>query len=354
MFSKNIKKNNRQNLLIITPFFHPHLGGVEKHVFKTSLIFQKKGYKLKIIAQKHNASLANQDKINGLDVYRFSFPRIKIFGLFVIWITFLRRFFSFFYQADIVHVHDVMLWCLPLRLLFPRKKFILTMHGWEGVYPIPKKNIWLKKLSSRLANRIFCVGAYISKYYGVSCDQTIEGGVDQDLIGSHFSKNPNPVKIVFLGRLRQDTGLLEFLDAWKKLSSIERKSFHLTFVGDGDLKAVCKKYGEVRGWLSENKVKEQLKSSSICIASGYLSTLEALAAGCIVLAIGHNGIKKDYWQMSEVGSKVKIVENYNQVVKFLKQSKLLVKNYNPSSNLAWLKQKTWQEIAELYLESYSL
>jgi len=354
MFSNFLKRNSQiKNLLIITPFYYPHLGGVEKHVFKTCKVFQKKGFALKVITQKHDSNLVTQEKISDLDIYRFNFPKIKLFGLFVIWITFLQKYFSLFYQADVVHVHDVMIWCLPLRLLFPRKKFVLTIHGWEGIYPIPKKNIWLKNISAKLANKVICVGAYIGKHYGISCDQTIEGAIDQESFSNLSTKKQKFQSVVYLGRLVSDTGLPLLLEAWKKLSAADKKNLKLIFIGDGELRTICKKYGTVLGWLSENKVREQLEKSSACFASGYLSALEGLAAGCTVLVIAHNQLKKDYWQMSKIGDKVQILEDSKQVVETLKLAKQFIKNNNFSQNLSWLKQRSWQKTAQLYLDNYS-
>ncbi|HET7098951.1 MAG TPA: hypothetical protein VFI61_01805 [Patescibacteria group bacterium] len=95
-------------------------------------------------------------------------------------------------------------------------------------------------------------------------------------------------KIVFVGRLEKDTGLLEFLK-WLK----ENKWSKVDFCGDGSLRSECEKYGTVHGFTDP---KPFLKKAEICVPGGYLSYIEAKAYGCKIKVFPNSPLKKDYWK----------------------------------------------------------
>jgi glycosyltransferase involved in cell wall biosynthesis len=352
-------KNNRytgKKLLIFTPYFHPHVGGVEKHVLKTAEWLQRAGWQVKIITRQHQTDLPPNEQVQNLSVHRLSFPDTKLLGLLIIWWRILSHYWQFIRQADVIHVHDVMLWLLPVCLLFPRKKIVLTMHGWEGIYPIPRKNIWIKRLSAALANKTICVGEYIAKYYGVKCDQVIYGGVDQDSILSEAKlkrkwqlKPGEKLKIVYLGRLAEDTGLKLLLEAWNKLADEVKDRYDLVFVGDGELRVKCEKAGKVLGWVNERQVRSELRSAQLCFASGYLSALEGLAARCLVIVGASSQLRHDYWHKWRY--RFELVSTPQWFIDFLKQGEFL-NSKQVKQNPEWVKSQTWERIAEGYLEFY--
>ena len=106
------------NILFISHYKWPHIGGVEKHIKEISEILVKNGHNVKVVSEE--------------DIKQ---PRIKFFGLIYIWYWFFKNI-SLIYKSDIVHVHDVFIWYLPFRFLFPFTKVFITFHGWEGKYPI--------------------------------------------------------------------------------------------------------------------------------------------------------------------------------------------------------------------------
>ena len=350
------KTASNKQLLVITPYFYPHLGGVEKHVLKTSQLLKQQGWSIDIITQQHEPHLPVKEQVQGLAVRRFRFPQVKFLGLLSIWWQLLTKYWSLFAKAEVIHVHDVMIWVMLLRLLFPSKKWILTMHGWEGVYPIPKKNVWLKRLSARLATKVVLVGEYIGQYYGVKSDLVIYGGIDKtDILTAAEVKQKQQLKakqklrLVYVGRLAEDTGLRLLLQAWSKLSTRVKIKLEIIFVGDGELRAKCEKVGTVLGWVNEKVVKRELRLASVCFASGYLSALEAMAAGCVVVAGAENELKEAYWQGWK--EKVTVFNNHLESAKFLSEI-ILVDQQRLLKNLGWVKVQTWNKIVKKYLEYY--
>lgn len=271
-----------KKIVMISRLFHPHIGGVEKHVLKLSEQLIKKGYQVALITQKLERDQKDYELYKGIKVYRLDVPRIKYVGLFFVWLN-LIKLRNLFEKADLVQVHDVFLWYLPIRFLIPKKSVYTTFHGWEGVYPIQRKHIVFKKLAQFLSHRTMSVGKYIEKYYGVKSDVITYGGVEVEK--GVFKKNNTTL---YLGRLAQDTGLNKFLKGLNKKQKV-------IFCGNGPLAKVCGKYGKVLGFTNPIPY---LKKAKVCFTSGYLSALEASVYKCEIVVGWDNKIKRDYWQMS--------------------------------------------------------
>ena len=151
-------------ILIITPSYNPRLGGVEKHVWHTSQTLKNQGFSVKILTQRF-PKLPVAEVRKGIPIYRFYFPAVRFFGLLTIWWTIFRRFRRLIKEADVIHIHDVFIWYLPLRFIFWRKPVVTTFHGWEGTFPVPLKNILIRQLAAWLSARTVAIGKYLEKYY---------------------------------------------------------------------------------------------------------------------------------------------------------------------------------------------
>lgn len=136
----------------------PKIGGVEKHIGELSKVLKKKGHKVKIISEKD-----------------INYPNIKILGLLFIWFWFLRNR-KLIEEADIIHCHDIFIWYLPFRFIYFKKPVYTTFHGWEGVWPIPLKNILIRRMANRLSSGTIAIGKYIEKFYGIKADIILYGG----------------------------------------------------------------------------------------------------------------------------------------------------------------------------------
>lgn len=115
-------------------------------------------------------------------------------------------------------------------------------------------------------------------------------------------------KIVFIGRLEKDTGILDFL---KWLDGKKNESHSVSFVGDGSLRKDCEKYGKVFGFTDP---KPFMQKADICIPGGYLSYIEAKEYGCEIMVFPDNPLKKDYWaevqEVKEFPTWDKIADEY--------------------------------------------
>ncbi len=252
----------------------PHVGGVERHIERITKSLRKRRHKI-IIVSKEN----------------IKYPHVKFLGLFYIWFWLFKNR-GLIEQSNIIHCHDVFIWYLPFRFIYPSKPVYTTFHGWEGIYPIPLKNILIKRLSAYLSWGNICVGKYIEKYYGIRADIITYGGIEKT--GNlRIEKIKN--LIVYVGRLEKDTGVPQFLK-WLK----GNKKHKIDFCGDGSLRKECEKYGVVHGFVDP---KPFLARAEHCVPGGYLSYIEAKSYECKIKVFWNNPLKKDYWREIQKVSK---------------------------------------------------
>lgn len=279
-------------ILFISRYKWPHVGGVERHVDKISKTDNFKDYDIKVVSL---------EDINS--------PKVRVIGLLYIWYWFVLNS-NLIRRSDIIHIHDVFIWYLPFVFIYRHKPVYITFHGWEGRYPIPFWSILNKKIAYYLTNGSISIGKYIGKYYGIKSNYIVYGGVDSlNLINKKINKNLGT--IVYLGRLNEDTGLIIFLEY---LKSNKKRFTKIIFVGDGNLKNKCKKYGKVTGNVYDSD--KYLRSAEYCVPSGYLSYLEAVNNQCKVITFASNKLKSDYW--NEI-KKYKKIDSWSSVAKIYKK-----------------------------------
>jgi glycosyltransferase involved in cell wall biosynthesis len=255
------------NVLFLTRTPIYKFGGVEKHIREISKYLSKTENRVKVISEKE-----------------IKYPKKRFLGLIFIWFWLLKNR-KLIRIADVIHIHDVFVWYLPLKIIFPCKKIFLTLHGWEGVWPIPYKNILLKKIGVMMSDGSIAVGDYVEKYYAIKVAKIVYGATSKVVAGK-FKKIKN--SIVFLGRLEDDTGLTMFLKSLKK-----NKYKKIDFIGDGPLRSECEKYGTVHGFTDPVPF---LKKAEYCVPGGYLAYIEAKQYGCKIITYANNELKEDYWK----------------------------------------------------------
>ena len=170
--------------------------------FVRSPYFNKKENFVKLFLEikKYSPELSDEDltirksssDTEKVIVYRL--PEVKKNRLkkFIIWQWLLKNI-KIIQEADIVHCHDVFYWYLPFRFLYFRKPVFTTFHGYEK-YPVPFKNIVIRKISEKLSWGNICVGMFIEKWYGTKATFISYGGVDSKI------KNPKSIRQLRLNR----------------------------------------------------------------------------------------------------------------------------------------------------------
>ena len=283
-------------ILFLAQHKWPHVGGVETHIRELTKKLELKGNKV--------TTISSED---------IKYPHIKYFGLLYIWFWLLknRRLLT---GSDLVHCHDVFIWYLPFRILYPHKKVFITVHGFEWDNPLSKISLWQKRLAVKLSTGSVGVGKFLEKYLNIDFSLIIYGAASK--LNLRLAKDNK--KIVYVGRLEENTGLLKFID-WLNV----HHGYKVDFCGDGKFRKVCENYGIVHGFVDPIPFYKRAK---YCVPGGYLAALEALAANCELKLFWNNKVKEDYWKMSPFGRKdVKI----------------------------WAKKQTWDKLTNEYLDLYN-
>lgn len=263
-------------------------------------------------------------------------------------------------MSDIVHAHDVYFWYFPFRVIFHQKPSYITFHGYEGVYPLSKKAVFIRKLSEKLASGNICVGDFIKKWYGTKPTLVTYGGVDSDrhaeLVSASSARkakipkrvrDDKQLKVLFVGRLEQDTGLPLYLEGLSLLTEA-KKPFEFEVCGDGSLRSEAEKYGTVYGFVKDPE--EYIAQADIVFVSSYLAILQALKYGKVVVAVYDNPLKEDYLKMTPYANWIQIVNTGIGVFKNIEQyDKISQENIRKGED--WVRSQTWDKLTEKY---YSL
>ncbi len=338
-------------ILFLTRKFWPSIGGVEKHCLEVGKELVKKGNEVTVVTEedsikKQVLSIKQEDEKDKIKIFKIPITTGEKLKKFQIW-YWLWKNRILIKEADIVHCHDVFFWYLPFRFLFPKKKVFITFHGWEGRFPPSFKAKLIRKISEKLAFGNICVGDFIKKWYGTKTDWVTYGGVVPT--SSRQSAGLRGAgKILFIGRLEEDTGLHIYL---KAIEILRNGGFggDVKFVGDGRLRNEAEKYGKVLGFVKN--LGDYIENADFIFTSGYLSILEAMINKKLVFCVYDNPLKEDYLKLSPFSEWViiesepqNLAEKISYYLKFPGESgKLTDKAYD------WARKQSWEKVSEIYI-----
>lgn len=334
-------------VLQISQYYAPHIGGVEKHLAKINQQLIKNGYQVTVLAGTDNHDLAKAAIIDQVQVYRLD-NRLSSCYKFKIWRQVIKQA-QLFKEADIIQLHDVFWWIIPLYPFIFHKLFI-TFHGHESSDKPDQKAIFWHRLANKLCQGSIAVGGFHEKYYQVKADYVIDGASDLEQIPG---KKKSAKKIIFVGRLAPDTGILQYLEALNILKD-QQLNYHLDVYGDGQLMNQAKHYVKQQqldvifhGTVAE---AEQLFSHyEIAFVASYLSICEALKQNCRVIAHYSNDFIKDYLSMSIYRDYILLAKNASAIAQaIIKPAKTKKLDKKLSNSLTWpvianTYQKLWQK-----------
>lgn len=337
-------------VVFVAKYYLPHIGGVEKHIFELTKRLKIKKIRIVIVCEQTEGT-GKRDIVDGVAVYRLRYPHTKVLGLLSIWWWFWKHR-KLIKEADVIHCHDVIIWYLPFRFLYPKKPLYATFHGWEGVFPIQFKYKIMRKVSALVAKGNICVGKYLEKWYGTKANYVTYGGVSNLAFTNFHFPFRNSEKILYVGRLDKDTGIKTYLEGYKILKT-RVPGIRFEFLGDGKYREEAQELGVVHGF--KTGLDSYVKDSRFVCTSGYLSILEALSAKRLVFTVSENEIKFDILSLSPF-------ENYTihtteakvlarRIEFFLEHSelerKIIERGYE------WSKTQTWENVSDLYLKLWN-
>ncbi|MDO8270208.1 MAG: glycosyltransferase family 4 protein [Candidatus Levybacteria bacterium] len=332
----------KPKIIFLVRLYHPHVGGVEKHVEKTVGALRKKGYAITIVTEQFDKKLKLYEKHDDTEIFRIPIGGSAFYKKFSIWKWVLTHL-SLFFKTDIIHIHDVFYWIIPIRFLLITKRIYITFHGYEG-YPVKMRWKVLRKISEMLTNGNLCIGDFMKKWYSTSPTAISYGGVDK------YTKRstPQPQSAVFFGRFDSQTGVLEYVDAYKLIRKKYPK-FRLTVIGSGHLKNKIPKSVKILPF--DANIEPYISQNRFIFVSRYLSMLEALVQKREIVAVYDNPVKKDYLLLSPFKNYVFLAKNAKEIASTVEEcienslygKERVGKGYN------WASKQTWEVVADAYL-----
>lgn len=332
-------------IVFLTRRFYPHIGGVEKHIFKVSQELIRRGHTVFVVSEHHD-SLApdySEHLLDGIQVHFFNFGPPGPSKKFRIWIT-LWKHRRLFQQADIVHTHDTMFWYVGLNILI--KPGFATFHGDEKVFPPARKAVFIRKLCEWVARGTIDVGPYLRKWYGTRPTTTIVGAVDKPYSLPNGKTRRSTPRILLIGRLEPDISISIYKDI---LTKLRQQKFPFTFevCGDGTARNELQPFGKLHGFV--HKVEPFVHKADIVFASSYLAILEALSQYKPVVAIYENPMKKDYLSKTSFAKWICITDSVEDAARYI--SKKGPKGFSQKTQReihTYISNTTWKNITDQY------
>ena len=345
--------------VMIAPSYSPNTGGVERHVAGVHAALGRLGHVGRVIVL--NASPAPRDLPSGVEW--IDFPRgrsrrriLAQPGSIVRLFTSLRS-----ERGSVLHFHDASTIhpFLPLlRASGLLAKTFMTFHGWEGIYP-PEPKVVQQRLECEQAVRAsMLVGEFIRRWYGAKGDCVTYGGTDVAKFGAFPSVDPAaPLRAAFVGRLEPDTGLAVVLDAFRRLRGLPGAPVTLSVFGAGSLEGLVRKEpgDAVTLEAPPADIAQVYRSFPIIFASGYLTILEALAAGRIVFACYDNPLRKDYLTLHPAAASCVVCGDSAEVLGGLidcreQMASVLARS---APGWQWARTQSWDRLAVEYRSLWS-
>lgn len=316
----------KRRVLFLARRAHPDIGGIEKHLLHLTKELENKGCQVEVLTEKSLLSTIRPSGLHKLDI----------------WLA-ITQHWSKFKNADIIHIHDVFWWVLPIWPLIAHKTY-MTFHGYEGSEAPNWKQVFWHRLGALMTRGNIAIGDFHHKWYGVKSNIVSYGAVEKVK-----PQKKSAQQYTFIGRLHADNGILDYLESFAKFNQNNPQA-KLEIYGDGPLKKECQKFvkknkvnANIHGFIKNADQKLQL--TKVAFVSRYLAILESLSAGVPVIAHYNNQIKHDYLALAPFAKWITLVSSPAEVSQALEKIKPLKKEAQ-----AWAQEQTWSKMADNYLK----
>ncbi len=292
------------DILFLTPRFHPDVGGVERHILGLCRVLVGRGHRVTVLASG-DADLPPRELFQGITILRFTPPKgahsrsvlLRVLSIFLAWPRVFRALKDV-PPPGAVHSHDsaFLAWLPPAWLRFRGVPRYVTFHGIEGDR-VPSWAPIYRRLSQRLARATICVGAFMERWYGGECTAVTYGASEGPLVPPEAEGRSEG--LVHIGRLEPYNPLVECLRGMALLAR-DHDALPWDLYGIGVLEDSLQSQANAAGvpiFLKgvTHEPERTYPRYAFAIAGGYLSVLEAIRAGCSVIAYARSKLRRDYY-----------------------------------------------------------
>lgn len=356
----------------ITPYYPPHLGGMENAVKNLAERAAERGHEVSIYTSDVGDNIGSFSK-NNLCIHRLRSVKIPAIPLIIPMLPF--KLLLTIDENTIVHVHYILNFSMDLGIItskLKRAKIISHVHGDSPpTGPLGFLNPTYKKLVAKralpLSDAVICPTEdyvdIIPKNYGLKRDKCIivPSGINLAQFSSKTSdKISTPVNILFVGRLCKQKNVPRLLEAFRIFQQKHDAILHI--VGEGDersgIEYIIKKEKihnvVLHGRVSDERLIELYALSDIFVLpsndeSFGIVNLEAMASGLPIVASDIPGLRN---VLKDCGILVKPTpENFaNAMIKLVEDDDLrmsLIRKGNEK-----VRDYDWDKITDRVIEIY--
>lgn len=361
----------KKKILVITPFFYPHIGGSEKYIEGLYTFIRKKNPTLQVDVLTYNTNNSKEKEFyKGLTIYRIP-----------CWTVLRDQFclpkpqsvFKFLEEKgdsyDLIHCSTRFFdssWWAPVYAKIKGKKIVLTDHC--SYHPIHKNplvsfvaklaDLTIVNLSLQLYDEIYSQNkktqGFLKKTFNVSSKVAYPG-----LTPNLYKKRVgSEAKIAFVGRLIESKGVKNLFG----LAAVDFPDADFVLAGPGPLVSYFKekvrkekiKNIKITGALTQAEVEKLLSESDIFAYPSFhsegipLGILEAGKYGLAVIATKTGAI--DEVINNETGILVDNIEDFKVSLNKLIKDKPLRQKLGDNLQKLVIRDFTWDKAADLVLE----
>ena len=363
-----------KKILVITPFFYPHIGGSEGYMEDLYAYLKQKQPQIQVDVLCYNTDKAKEKEVyKGLNIYRIPCWTILPGQFCLPNPVSLFKFLKSNKSYDLVHCSTRFFdssWWAPLYAKLTKTKIVLTDHcAYHPVSDTKLVNIIVRilegsivKFSLRFYDGIFAQNektkAFLKTNFGVN-SITAYPGI------AHVKNSPRRVNkklnIVYVGRLIKSKGVDFLFDIAR-----EKKEANFIFAGPGPLEKPLKEKIKkekldnisILGGISKNEVANLLEKADIFAypsrhSEGLpMALLEAGATGIAVLATD-SGATSELIKDGQTGILVQKndLRVFKQALDGLIKDRQLREKLGSNLQKFTLENFSWENAANLVLQS---